>query len=285
MPWSPDRQRAPLCRRMPACAWCRRYPRYLPQRHALSSGDPLPESITATTPHFGCPYPADRRGPFGHDAPVTGSRNAESDGSEHAPALTGHRRRWHLPWLALCLVDQGRQTDRRACSKGAANEAGHVDWRSLVSQGVSEAGDAPAATPGRCRVAGPGPVGSVRADEELGQEGHQQGVQADLLLLRQKGGVLPGRLSSRMRAAVPGSVCMRSAAWLNCSTTRTTPPRPVPCTPTCDGATPTPATPTSSPPNAANAPASAARKASAGADAPSSPLHNPQPGEVTRSPH
>ena len=186
---------------------------------------------------------------------------------------------------ALCLVDQGRQTDRRACSKGAANEAGHVDWRSLVSQGVSEAGDAPAATPGRCRVAGPGPVGSVRADEELGQEGHQQGVQADLLLLRQKGGVLPGRLSSRMRAAVPGSVCMRSAAWLNCSTTRTTPPRPVPCTPTCDGATPTPATPTSSPPNAANAPASAARKASAGADAPSSPLHNPQPGEVTRSPH
>ncbi|GLW04169.1 hypothetical protein Slala05_77990 [Streptomyces lavendulae subsp. lavendulae] len=48
-------------------------------------------------------------------------------------------------------------------------------------------------------------------------------------------------------------------------TTRTTPPRPGPCTPTCAGATSTPDTPTSSPHNDANAPASEARKASDGA--------------------
>ncbi|SHN08640.1 hypothetical protein SAMN05216268_11994 [Streptomyces yunnanensis] len=49
--------------------------------------------------------------------------------------------------------------------------------------------------------------------------------------------------------------------------TPTTPCRPEPCTATCGGATRMPATPTSWPLNAANAPASAARKASAGADA------------------
>ncbi|GGZ22947.1 hypothetical protein GCM10010300_78150 [Streptomyces olivaceoviridis] len=50
--------------------------------------------------------------------------------------------------------------------------------------------------------------------------------------------------------------------------TGATPRRPRHCTATRAGATPTPATPTYSPPNARNAPASAARRASAGADAP-----------------
>ncbi len=54
-------------------------------------------------------------------------------------------------------------------------------------------------------------------------------------------------------------------------TTATTPFRPGPYTPTCAGATPTPGTPTSWQPSAANAPVSAARRASAGADAPSLP--------------
>ncbi|GAA3427279.1 hypothetical protein GCM10018953_44620 [Streptosporangium nondiastaticum] len=43
------------------------------------------------------------------------------------------------------------------------------------------------------------------------------------------------------------------------------------CTATCAGATPTPATSTHSPPNARNAPAPAAKRAFAGADAPSTP--------------
>ncbi len=47
--------------------------------------------------------------------------------------------------------------------------------------------------------------------------------------------------------------------------------------------TPTPATATSWPPNARNVPASEARKASAGADAPSQP--QPEPGEPMRSQH
>lgn len=49
------------------------------------------------------------------------------------------------------------------------------------------------------------------------------------------------------------------------------PCRPGPCMPTCGGAMPTPATATSWPPNAENAPGSAARRASAGADALSDP--------------
>ncbi|GAA3482937.1 hypothetical protein GCM10018966_093840 [Streptomyces yanii] len=52
---------------------------------------------------------------------------------------------------------------------------------------------------------------------------------------------------------------------------RSHPTQPRHCTATCAGAMPTPATPTYLPPNARNAPASAARRASAGADAPSTP--------------
>ncbi|WP_344569991.1 LacI family DNA-binding transcriptional regulator [Streptomyces axinellae] len=59
---------------------------------------------------------------------------------------------------------------------------------------------------------------------------------------------------------------------------------PVLRTPTYAGATPTPATETSWPPHAGNAPASAARKASAGADAPSA-LRLERPGEPMRSEH
>ena len=61
-----------------------------------------------------------------------------------------------------------------------------------------------------------------------------------------------------------------SSPWPT-TTTAATPRKPRHCTATCAGATPTPATPTYSPPNARNAPASAAKRASAGADAPSTP--------------
>jgi transposase len=96
----------------------------------------------------------------------------------------------------------------------------------------------------------------------------------------------PGRTSTRSSCASPRptprgptpskptSGPCGSSPWPT-PTTRITPSRPGPCTPTCAGATPTPATPTSSPPNVASAPASAAKKASAGVDAPSSPWHNP----------
>jgi glycerol-3-phosphate dehydrogenase (NAD(P)+) len=53
--------------------------------------------------------------------------------------------------------------------------------------------------------------------------------------------------------------------------TAATPRKPSHCTTTCADAKPTPATPTYLPPNASNGPASAARRASAGAGAPSTP--------------
>lgn len=90
----------------------------------------------------------------------------------------------------------------------------------------------------------------------------------------------PGPTRSRATSDPCGSSRSRTP------TTATTPSRPVPCTPTCAGATPTPATPTSSAPNAANAPASAARRASAGADAhsPRQPERTAVPSRRTRSP-
>jgi transposase len=73
----------------------------------------------------------------------------------------------------------------------------------------------------------------------------------------------PNRGALRAAAAVP--------PWPT-PTIAAIPRRPRPCTATCAGAMPTPATPTCSSPSARNAPASEARRASAGADGPSTVL-------------